>query len=46
MISLIAQQKNIYIKEENENILIFKFKECSIFSLLKDEKAIQLLFLF
>lgn len=46
IISLIAQQKDIYIKEENENLLIFNSKECSILSLLKGEKVIQLLILF
>ena len=46
IISLIAQQKDIYIKEENENLLIFNSKECSILILLKGEKVIQLLILF
>ena len=46
IISLIAQQKNIYIKEENENLLIINSIECSILSLLKGEKVIQLLILF
>ena len=46
IISLIAQQKDIYIKEENENLLIINSIECSILSLLKGEKVIQLLILF
>lgn len=45
IISLILH-KRIYIKEANENILIFKSKECSILSLLKDEKVILLLILY
>jgi len=47
IISLILNKRiYIYIKEANENILIFKSKECSILSLLKDEKVIQLLILY